>query len=1049
MRAGSYFVEARGAWHVTEAPLEARVAPSGAGGPVQVWVRRGGRIVGRVLRPDGRPAQGARLALRPALEELIERVRGGDLAFLEAEADGEGVFAIPGVPAGDAWTVAAQGQGFALTHVGPLAVRAGEDTEVTIRARVGSTISGRVLAGGASEPALEPGHAVAGAHVGVIPRGLRDLQFVDQLLSQSHGVTDSEGRFELHHVPPGSADLVGWASGFLPTVGPELELSEGGSALAPDFTLESGPAVAGRVVDSAGKPLAGARVRWNPVDIEAFGFSFAPLLTQAVEGFDFPLTGADGRFQAGPFPGEPPFELSASKPGYADAEKSWSPGEAEAPFEIALHRGGAVEGIVMDGAARKPVTSFTVGCGEQIALRSDDLAGKNPFSGGRLFEDPQGRFRLEPLEPGKTRLHVSAPGFVPARTEGLEIVESETLRGVIVTLQPGGIVRGRVLDPFGAPVAGAMVFWAPDATAEVDGAPAEEPRESARTPSAGDLPPGLRQFAAALGFLGDASDATDADGRFELTGVAPGRVLAYASHRSFATRASAAVSVEAGRPTEGVLIELSQGGSLTGTVSDRHGRPVAGVIVLAIAPNTMEEGKNGADGVAYQDLSQADGRYRIERMAGGSYFLTTARGGAALDPMSLLGTLNFELVTVPEGEEVEYDILDASLGGARVSGRVTDRGEPIAGGRIMALGLESESLLGVDFKLARIRTDGGYEFESLAPGEYQLEVTADLPRPGESGRPAQARLGVDIPDLPEVRLDLALPEGGIMGIVLDAATGDPIRSAWVVLRALGQPVPGGMLGALMAQGGREQSMTDEDGRFDFARLEAGRWRLEVRSPRWGDQEGLYAPAEPLALELREGQRIDDLEVRLEPALLVTGTVRDEEGAPVAGASVRASRSDLEAAAPLMTVCDAEGSFRLKGLSPGAWTFSASAEGFARSTRPDVAVQREGAEPVELVLTRGIEAVLRVFDAAGRPLSGAAGQLVALDSSGAGLAGDAEQTFGRFLAGEGTSGADGRLALGRFAPGRYRLEVQRGFARAAPQEVELSGAGPIELRAQLP
>jgi hypothetical protein len=57
-------------------------------------------------------------------------------------------------------------------------------------------------------------------------------------------------------------------------------------------------------------------------------------------------------------------------------------------------------------------------------------------------------------------------------------------------------------------------------------------------------------------------------------------------------------------------------------------------------------------------------------------------------------------------------------------------------------------------------------------------------------------------------------------------------------------------------------------------------------------------------------------------------------------------------------------------------------------------------------------------------------------------------FGRFFSGEGTSGPDGRLDLGRYAPGRYRLEAQRGLARAEPQEVELKGGGSVELRVRL-
>jgi hypothetical protein len=115
----------------------------------------------------------------------------------------------------------------------------------------------------------------------------------------------------------------------------------------------------------------------------------------------------------------------------------------------------------------------------------------------------------------------------------------------------------------------------------------------------------------------------------------------------------------------------------------------------------------------------------------------------------------------------------------------------------------------------------------------------------------------------------------------------------------------------------------------------------------------------------------------------------------------------------------------------------------------VEVTRERSEEVELVLPVGIQVSVRVVDGAGRPVSGAAARLIALEGNAAAGAADAERMFGRFFSGGGTSGADGRLELGRYAPGRYRLEVQRGFARAEPQEVELAGGGDVELRARLP
>lgn len=1044
VRAGTYFVEARGDWHVPEAPVQALVARSGAGGPIDVWVRKGGRVLGRVERPDGTAVAGAGVSLRPGHLDLIERARNGDLFFLDVRADQEGHFVLAGVPEGPAWAVAAYGSGFALSHADGVAVTAGEDTQIVIRAREGARIEGRIVAEGGEHTVAESGTPVAGAHVGVIPRGLRDLTFLDRLLPTCYGVSNAEGRFALDHVPPGEVDLVAWAVGHQPSAGPSLVAEDDATSGAPDFALTGGPSVQGRVVDGEGRPVEGARVAWEPFDTDRFEFAFtlAPFLTQAIQGVAFPTTDADGRFVGGSFPGDPPFSMQISKPGWADTEREWTPGQEEEPIEIVLHRGGAVEGIVMDGARRAPLASFTVSSDAQIAPIPGAPGGSNPFASGVVFEGAAGRFRLEPLDPGTTRLVVSAPGYVPVQTEELEIAEGQTARGLIVTLHPGATVRGMVVDESGAAVAGALVFWADDASWQP---PEGTLRGSPRTPRVSQVPGGLREFAAGLGFFGSACASSKQDGTFELTGVEPGQVVVYASHRKLATGQSVPFTVAAGSAVEGIEIRLTEGSGLYGKVRDRFDRPVPAVVVIAASPTAMEDDENVAGGLLYQAYTDLEGDYSIARMAPGSYFLTTSRPDQALNPMSFLGSLNFELVSVPEGERVEYDLIDRSVGGARVSGVVTDHGEPVRGGTLIAFGFESESLLGMDVKLARVREDGQYVFESLAPGEYRIQVNSPLGPDGSR----EARLSVEIPDETEVRLDLALPEGMIGGVVVDAATGEPAVGANLALRALDVPTSGGLLGGMMGgEMSRDRRRLQDDGSFAFERLEAGRYRLDVGPPVWGDNQGRWAPIEPLDMELRTNERADDLVVRLEAALAIVGMVRNEGGEPVAQAQVIAVRADLESSARARARSDESGRFDLRGVAPGTWNLSAVAEGYASGSARGVVVERDKSDKVEIVLSRGVEVVVRVVDSSNRPVSGAAGRLVALEGAESGGR-DAERMLERIFTGEGTSGPDGRLNLGRYPPGRYRLEVQRGIARAAPEEIELESGNDLELRVKLP
>lgn len=1042
VRSGNYFAQARGPWHVPDSPAHARVTPSDAGAGLELWVRKGGRVLGVVELPDGRPAAGVGVALRPGLEEVLERARSGDLVFLEARTDAAGQFVIAGVPPGEAWSLAAFGRGFALSHADPVAVRAGEDSEITLRTREGATLTGRVVSGAAPDAAQASGRPLAGARVGAVPHGLRDLLFVDHLFERLHAVTDSEGRFRLQHVPPGEVDLVGWAPGSLPTLGGNVLVADASEQETGDLALDGGPVVRGRVVDGAGAPVEGASLYWEPIDFEAVGFNFspAPLLTQAIKGFEFPKTDADGRFTAGAFAGEAPFEIAVSKPGYANVSHSWTPTGDSEEIEIVLQRGGAVEGIVMDGSKRAPLASFEVNCEELLGEEPGLLGGFNPYS-GTLVEHAEGRFRVSPIEPGTTRLVVSAPGFVPARTDEITVVEGETVRGVIVTLQPGATVRGRVLGSTGEAVAGALVFWALDVDQERDQG-GEVTRS--RAPTADRVPGGLREYAAALGFFGSAVTQSDPDGSFELTGVQPGRVVVYASQRRLATGMSEPVEVFAGQTSEGVEVRLSEGAALFGTVRDRFGRPVPRVIVLAVSPGAMQGRRNGASGLIYQGLTDAEGRYEISRMAGGGYFVMIARGGAALDPLSLLGSLNFELVTVPEGERVEYDLLDTSIGATRVRGVVHSGGDPLTSGNLLAMGFENESLLGVDLKIARVRGDGSFEFEGLAAGEYRFQIGEG--RLADGTRIGEVRMSVEIPDQPEVVLDLALPSGTIGGRVVDAQSGNPIQRASLALRALDAPVPGGLLGGMMGGGGNAaRNTTGEDGSFSFERLEPGRYRLEVGPPRWGNEANAWAPLEPLEIVLREGERNDRMDLRLEPSLGIEGVVRGADGTPVVGARISARRADQETALSASTRTLEQGKFNLRGLAPGVWDLNVTAGGFAPAARRGVEVTATPGEPLEITLEAGVLVSVRVVEADGRPAVGVSARLVPLEE---GAAVDPEAFFGAFFGGRNATNAEGLVEVGRFRPGAYRLEVQRGLVRAPAREVQVDGEE-LELRARMP
>ena len=85
---------------------------------------------------------------------------------------------------------------------------------------------------------------------------------------------------------------------------------------------------------------------------------------------------------------------------------------------------------------------------------------------------------------------------------------------------------------------------------------------------------------------------------------------------------------------------------------------------------------------------------------------------------------------------------------------------------------------------------------------------------------------------------------------------------------------------------------------------------------------------------------------------VSGTIKDENGKPVAGATITASNPD-QAPNTFTASTDARGRFGILGLRPGSWMFVVAAPGFQTvRTSGDVETQRPNS-PLNIKLVRGV------------------------------------------------------------------------------------------------
>lgn len=116
---------------------------------------------------------------------------------------------------------------------------------------------------------------------------------------------------------------------------------------------------------------------------------------------------------------------------------------------------------------------------------------------------------------------------------------------------------------------------------------------------------------------------------------------------------------------------------------------------------------------------------------------------------------------------------------------------------------------------------------------------------------------------------------------------------------------------------------------------------------------------------------------------MAGTVRDDAGAPVAGASVQASSVSQVA----KTTTDAHGRFLFLALVPDTYTISIAKEGYQPTSFPGNSVFADQTQQVVLTLPKKLKTIVRVTSQAGASLvkSGVGGDMYSVNSAQASAA----------------------------------------------------------------
>jgi protocatechuate 3,4-dioxygenase beta subunit len=575
-----------------------------------VTLDEGGEIAGRVVRVSGMPVEGAGVGIRDP-----------GIRYFHVVTDEEGRFTFRDLPRRTFDVTVYKADGSRATKAVEV-----PSSDVLIELPDAITLRGRVVDAETSKP-------ISDFMLGVTT-------------SQPGGAGKSpyhaeDGSFEVEAVPVDGLALAVSAAGYAESK-KLVDLVEGEEPEPVEIGLARGIRVHGTVKDESGRPLEGVSVGYDKHIVMGRTGSMTMRESQVT-------TDANGTFSFDSVsPGKAQFGFS--KQGYLRTDRTIEATGREQRLDVEMSTGVALRGIVVDESGA-PVAGANV--------RGTTSGASRVGAGMRTVAD--GRFTLEPLEPGRVTVYAGATGYADTVMRDVETASTPELR---IVMERGATVEGRVSGIEGS------------AMQEVALEIGDEQYERRVNPA----------------------------GEFRIEGVRPGRIVVAAYTRVGQGYRSA-------RPLE---IDLAVGETARVEIEFVEGNVVRGVVTLGEMPlagaSIRFRPKDTYAGGYVSTRADADGRYEAVGLVDGDYRVTVSEPGS---------NRWFETGYQVRGP-AEFDI---HFDEGKIEGRVVEAGtrKPVSGATVS---VEAGSPGSVSLMTSTAVSDDDGRFVILSAVKGSLRVTA-------------------------------------------------------------------------------------------------------------------------------------------------------------------------------------------------------------------------------------------------------------------------------------------------------------------------------------